>query len=55
MIADLRGRDAIPEEVWEQTDLVRLVAAEMGLTRVDPRVGELSSLHTLDLAHNALA
>jgi Leucine-rich repeat (LRR) protein len=52
---DLRGRTAIAPEVWARgSEVLRLVAAEMGLTELPRDVERLTALTTLDVAHNAL-
>jgi hypothetical protein len=52
---DLRGQRAIPPGVFEQRELLRLVAAEMALESLPRDVERLTSLTTLDVAHNALS
>lgn len=51
---DLRGRRAIPPEVWGRSELLRLVVAEMELESLPRDIERLTSLTTLDVAHNAL-
>src|SRR5689334_141729 len=45
---------AVPDSVWERTDLVTLVLADNGLTEVSSRIGRLDRLRMLDLGHNRL-
>ncbi|MBW8866608.1 MAG: leucine-rich repeat domain-containing protein [Acidobacteria bacterium] len=45
---------AVPESVWERTDLETLVLADTGLTEVSSRIGGLKKLRMLDLGHNQL-
>jgi Leucine-rich repeat (LRR) protein len=45
---------AVPESVWERTDLVTLVLADNGLIEVSSQIGRLDKLRMLDLGHNQL-
>src|SRR6478672_7429094 len=46
---------AVPDWVWERTDVEALVLADNGLTRVSERIAALNRLRVLDLGHNHLA
>src|SRR4051812_18488813 len=45
---------AVPDEVWQRSDVETLVLADTGLTEVSERLGELRLLRMLDLGHNEL-
>lgn len=45
---------AVPDHVWDLTNLQSLVLADNGLAELSDRVGELRALRTLDLGHNQL-
>jgi Leucine rich repeat len=45
---------AVPESVWDQIDLQKLILAENDLIEVSERIAGLRSLRTLDLGHNLL-
>lgn len=45
---------AVPEEVWDRTDLDAVVLADNDLTEVSERIGGLGRLRMLDLGHNRL-
>src|SRR5690242_158886 len=45
---------AVPDWVWERTDLEALVLADNGLTSVSESIAALNRLRMLDLGHNHL-
>jgi Leucine-rich repeat (LRR) protein len=45
---------AVPESVWDQTDLETLVLADNGLYEVSGQISRLKRLRMLDLGHNKL-
>jgi Leucine-rich repeat (LRR) protein len=45
---------AVPEYVWQQTELETLILADNDLAEVSDKIGNLKRLRTLDLGHNHL-
>jgi Leucine-rich repeat (LRR) protein len=48
------AREALPDSVWEQTELETLVLADNGLEEVSEQIGRLKKLRMLDLGHTKL-
>jgi Leucine-rich repeat (LRR) protein len=49
-----QGLGAVPDWVWERTELETLVLADNGLSDLSERIGGLKKLRMLDLGHNRL-
>ncbi len=49
-----QGLGAVPDHVWDRTELRTLVLADNGLTELSERASALRALRMLDLDHNQL-